>query len=159
MEAGITISCSSARRIVDVLMRLGELPSTREEGRVATEAWRLLALIDSQLPTPYHHQPWESCKSAVSTVLLDHKTVRDLIEFLECYAWLRSSPRPCAQLADEIRVELESTCASGKILHELSSMGERLSPDHPGISNKKTGTAGKPHGKVGGTKFDKRAIA
>ncbi len=101
MELDVT----AARHIVEVLQLLAELPST--PAIVAEGARHHLALIDAQLPTPHARQEWERDRPPVTSVLLDADATLAVIELLDMFAQMPSTPPTVAtdaqQLAAAIR--------------------------------------------------------
>jgi len=86
----IQLQTAAAKQMVALLGLLAELPST--PAIAAAGARRSLALIDEQLSTPYHRQIWERDRPTVTTITLDIDTALAVVELLELFAVMPSTP-------------------------------------------------------------------
>jgi hypothetical protein len=101
----------TARFLSGLLDLLAKLPSTPEI--IAAGAEHHLADIETKLPSPYHTQVWERDSPHATTVELDVEAAREIIELLELFGELPSTPPGLAidarHQADEMRRQLERT--------------------------------------------------
>jgi hypothetical protein len=86
----VALAVGTARRATELLQLLTELPSTPL--MVADDVQQLIAAIEEQLPAPHHSQPWDRDHPPTSTILLDLASAEAVVELLELFAAMPSTP-------------------------------------------------------------------
>jgi hypothetical protein len=86
----IQLQTAAARHMVALLGLLAELPST--PAIAAAGACHYLALIDQQLSMPHHQQKWERDRPTVTTATLDIDSALAVIELLDLFVAMPSTP-------------------------------------------------------------------
>lgn len=86
----ISLTAGAARKISGLLLMLTELPSTPDV--VADGARHHAALIEQELPTPHHRQPWDPAGPPREAVTLDIDTATAVVELLELFEEIPSTP-------------------------------------------------------------------
>ncbi len=100
----IELDVTAARHIVEVLELLAELPSTPA---IAAEGARHhVGLIEAQLPTPHSPQEWDRERPPVTTISLDQDATSAIIELLDLFAQMPSTPPAMATDAQQLAVTI-----------------------------------------------------